>query len=193
MNYSTEGIEVAPKTSDIRFERADHLEFCSGEITLEKSPTADTRSAKTKVDHTTLLNSSSMHIEDVRKAMAIFETELADRAQLHDWTKIQFSTEFHKQFAHAQETGEWPKGMEWWYDRIHIKERHHLKDRVPKDVDLFDVLEMIADCCTAGMARSGKYRKEDPDNIKDILKEAYDNTIEKLLKKIKVSDPQKGV
>lgn len=179
-------------TNETKFERADHLDFSSETIVLQKSPTADTRSATTKVDATTLLNSSAMHIQDVQKAMGIFANDINERATMHDWTKIAYNDQFHQQFAHAQETGDWPSGMEWWYDSIHLKERHHLKDRVPKDVDLIDVLEMIADCCTAGMARTGEYRREDPKDIEKILKQAYDNTIEKLLKKIRVVDPEKG-
>ena len=190
MKFTAEGI--VGKTTEKRLSRADNLDFEADKIILQKSPTADTRSAKEPVSQSTLLNSSAMHIEDVRKAMKIFEQEIASRAALHDWTKIEFIDDFHKQFSHAQETGNWPDGKEWWYKKYHLVERHHLKDRVPKDVDLIDVMEMIADCCAAGMARSGTYRDDDPENIKDILYVAYKNTIKKLLTKIEVVDSQKG-
>lgn len=36
-----------------------------------------------------------------------------------------------------------------------FKERRHLNDKVPEDVNLIDVLEMICDRVCAGMARTG--------------------------------------
>ena len=74
-----------------------------------------------------------------------------------------------------------------WYRKIHIvKERHHLKNRCPDDVDLFDVLEQIADGVMAGMARSGKYRQEPISN--GLLETAYHNTVKKLLDAIDLRD-----
>mgnify|MGYP003300640039 CR=1 FL=1 len=147
-----------------------------------KSPSADTRSADHAVTMKELEKSTAMHISDVAKAMRWFADRIEEAGETHDWTKMEFMDEFYDQFSKAQKTGEWGNG---WYDEIHIvKERHHLNDRVPVDVDLVDVFEHIADCVMAGLARSGEFRKEDiPVSV---LKKAYDNTVEKLLSVVDV-------
>ena len=50
------------------------------------------------------------------------------------------------------------------------------------DVNLIDVIEYIVDGAMAGMARSGKYRKEEIP--KGLLEKAFNNTIELLLSEI---------
>jgi hypothetical protein len=102
----------------------------------------------------------------------------------HDFTKIRNFEEFYEQFHRAQETGKWGTG---WYDDIHIvEERHHLNDRCPDDVNLIDVLEMLCDCVMAGLARSGKYREEEPNA--EILVKAYKNTAKLLCDVTEVDD-----
>ena len=71
------------------------------------------------------------------------------------------------------------KQTEWW-DKHRKENRHHLMeaDGVPEDVNLIDVLDMIADCVMAGMARSGSVY---PLNIpNDVLVKAFQNTVELL-------------
>lgn len=74
--------------------------------------------------------------------------------------------------------------MKWYQE--HVKqERHHLNDRCPADVNLIDVIEMICDCVTAGLARSGSVRDIlIPD---DILTKAVRNT-QKMLEAICILD-----
>ena len=74
-----------------------------------------------------------------------------------------------------------------WYQSIHLKkERHHLSHSAPDDVDLVDVLEQIADCVMAGMARSGECRNEKlPDGL---LEKAYANTVNRLLGVVRVKE-----
>jgi len=70
--------------------------------------------------------------------------------------------------------------------RIH---RHHLnyEDGVPKDVNLLDVLEYVADCVMAGMARSGSvYEVKISD---ELLQRAFQNTVELLKKNVVVVTP----
>ena len=63
--------------------------------------------------------------------------------------------------------------MEWFRNR-HMQERHHLNDRVPDDVNMLDVMEMIVDCTCAGLARSGDvYPISIPD---EVIKLAIENT-----------------
>jgi hypothetical protein len=71
-----------------------------------------------------------------------------------------------------------------WY-QLHInEERHHLLSRCPEDVNLIDVLEMIADCTCAGLARSCEVR--DLEITTDILERAVKNTVELIKQKVEV-------
>ncbi|MEG1523860.1 MAG: hypothetical protein RR475_02410 [Clostridia bacterium] len=73
-----------------------------------------------------------------------------------------------------------------WY-KIHVNaERHHLESNCPPDVNLIDVLEMLADCVCAGLARNGEVR---PITISDdILKKATQNTIALIKSMIEVEE-----
>ena len=149
----------------------------SDRIRIFRSPTADTRSADHFVSEQELEKSSRMHINDVKTAMRWLEDKMEKAAAGHDWTKLSYLNEFYKQFHQAQVTGDWGEG---WYDQIHIvRERHHLNDHCPDDVNLIDVIEMLCDCVMAGLARKGKYRPEEPDP--EILMRAYQNTVKLLL------------
>ena len=141
-------------------------------IFVSPSPSADTRSANHVISEEELRESTKMHIQDVRRAMNWLTRRLIGIGEHHDWTKMNYFDEFYRQFHKAQETGEWGTG---WYDKIHVvEERHHLEERCPKDVTLLDVLEQIADCVCAGMARTGKFEPRPLDPA--ILSRAYLNT-----------------
>jgi hypothetical protein len=151
-------------------------------IEISKSPTADTRTcdfANTEKD--TLLASSRQHIADVVKGMAFFVSKLTEAAGEHDYDKLTAIDWFHSDFVTGFErTG-------WWdnHRRLH---RHHLNmaDGVPTDVNLLDVLEYIADCVMAGMARSGTvYQLELPD---EVLQRALANTVELLKSKVTLKE-----
>lgn len=150
-------------------------------IIINKSPTADTRTCDySKVSKETLLQSSKEHINDVSQGLAYFQNRLKEAAEKHDYTKLSHINEFHKDFQNGFKTKN-------WYENIHLKnERHHIAH--PKgsreDVDLIDVLEFISDGVMAGKARSGEYRKEDLP--KGLLDRAFNNTIDKLLKIVRV-------
>lgn len=150
-------------------------------ITINPSPTADTRTCDvSKVERQTLLDSSRGHIADVGAGLGFFAAKLTEAASVHDYDKLSeidwFFRDFQTKFA---ETG-------WWdnHRKIH---RHHLghADGVPEDVNLLDVLEYIADCVMAGMARSGEvYPLEISD---DLLRDAFENTVALLKKNVTVS------
>ncbi len=141
---------------------------------VHPSPTADTRTCDfANVTERTLLNSSVQHIADVRRGLAFFGAMLAEAATAHDTDKLTDIAGFHRDFV----TGF--TRTEWW-DRHRKLNRHHLlqADGVPDDVNLIDVLDMIADCVMAGMARSGSvYPLDIP---QDVLRRAFDNTVEAL-------------
>ena len=154
-------------------------------LKIRRGRSADTRSADHEVTKEELLYNSEQHIGDVRQAMRYFAERLLATAEKHDWTKIDGIDQFHKDFQQVQQHGGNFKELPW--HRRHVaEERHHLTDRVPDDVNLFDVLERVADITMAGMARNGEvYTDELP---ADVLVKAYQNTIELLKNEIIVED-----
>lgn len=151
-------------------------------ISIKKSATADTRTCDfANVSKETLLESSRQHIYDVDKGLSFFRQMLIAAALRHDHDKISAMGQFHADFV----TGF--KEHSWWDNHRKIN-RHHLlqPDGVPEDVNLIDVLEMIADCVMAGMGRSGSVY---PLNIDpDVLMRAFNNTAELLKNNIEVEE-----
>ena len=143
-------------------------------ITIHPSATADTRTCDfANVSKDTLLASSKQHIGDVREALQFFSQLLATAMLHHDTDKLTDIDGFHADFL----TGF--KVTEWW-DRHRKLNRHHLQqeDGIPADVNLIDVLDFIADCVMAGMARSGSvYALKLPP---ELLETAFQNTVELL-------------
>lgn len=121
-----------------------------------------------------LEESSIQHIGDIGQAINFFQEMLDDVAGMHDYDKLTNLNGFHADFT----TGF--KNTTWWDEHRKIN-RHHLlqADGVPADVNLFDVLDMIADCVMAGMGRAGSvYPLE---ITPEVLKRAFDNTVDVLL------------
>jgi len=121
-------------------------------IHIRPSPTADTRTCDfAHVTKAQLLGSSVHHIGEVRTALGFFQERLEAAAQNHDPDKLTDLDGFHADFV----TGFTQTG---WWDRHRKLNRHHLTadDGIPADVNLIDVLDFIADCVMAGMARSGR-------------------------------------
>lgn len=149
-------------------------------IEVFKSPTADTRTCDfANTTKETLLESSRHHIADVGKALAFLSAKLTEAAAVHDYDKLTAIDWFHSDFT----TGFVKTG--WWdnHRKIH---RHHLAqdDGIPADVNLIDVLEFIADCVMAGMARSG-----DVSELKlspEVLQQALANTTAMLKSQVTV-------
>lgn len=140
-------------------------------IRIQSSATADTRTCDfANVTRDVLLASSLQHIGDVAKGLAFFSGLLLEAAARHDYDKISDIDGFHADFVTGfKQTG--------WWDRHRKLNRHHLlqADGVPEDVNLIDVLDMVADCVMAGMARSGSVY---PLAVSDeVLRRAFDNTV----------------
>jgi hypothetical protein len=152
-------------------------------IQIKKSETADTRTCDfTKVSRETLLASSIQHVGDVHQALAFFSGELLRAAGRHDFDKLSDIDGFHRDFK----TGF--VQTEWW-DRHRALNRHHLlqADGVRDDVNLIDVLDFIADCVMAGMARSGSVY---PLNLSpELLEKAFQNTVTLLRSQVTVEQP----
>lgn len=149
-------------------------------IEIKKSETADTRTCDfANVTKKTLATSSRQHIADVVRALAFFQERLTIAAGEHDYDKLLELDWFHADFITGfKKTG--------WWDQHRQIHRHHLSspDGVPPDVNLIDILEFIADCVMAGMARSGSvYPLKLPEGL---LQRAFDNTVELLKQEVKV-------
>jgi len=141
-------------------------------IKIKPSQTADTRTCDfSKVTRETLYASSVQHIGDVRGAER--------QAEIHDTDKLTDIEGFHADFLTGfKQTG--------WWDKHRKLNRHHLQqpDGCPVDVNLIDVLDFIADCVMAGMARSGSVYelKLGP----ELLERAFQNTVEMLKREVVV-------
>jgi len=150
-------------------------------ITIKKSETADTRTCDyANVTRQKLLESSWQHIGDVKQALSFFSDMLATAAAHHDTDKITDIDGFHADFVTGfKQTG--------WWDRHRKLNRHHLTqdDGIPDDVNLIDVLDFIADCVMAGMARSGSvYPLALPP---ELLERAFQNTVSMLKDNVQIS------
>ena len=149
-------------------------------INIGKSATADTRTCDyANTSKETLLASSVQHIGDVGQALAFFGALITAQAVKHDTDKLTDIDGFHRDFL----TGF--KQTEWW-DAHRKLNRHHLQqeDGIPADVNLIDVLDFIADCVMAGMARSGSvYPLHLPP---ELLERAFQNTVELLKQQVQV-------
>ena len=152
-------------------------------IEIKKSPSADTRTCDvTKVERQQLLDSSRQHIADVAKAMAFFSSKLFVAAAEHDYDKLTEIDWFYDDL----------KNKTGWRDNHRKIHRHHLgqTDGVPEDVNLLDVLEYIADCVMAGMARGGEVYALEASfafGSEELLRRAFENTIALLKSQVTVS------
>jgi hypothetical protein len=149
-------------------------------IEIQPSQTADTRTCDfANTSKETLLASSKQHIGDVRKALMFFIERIDGLANVHDFDKLTDIDGFHRDFV----TGF--KQTEWW-DMHRKVNRHHLNiaDGVRDDVNLCDVLDFIADCVMAGMARSGSVY---PLQLSpELLERAFQNTVTLLKEQVVV-------
>lgn len=154
-------------------------------IIIEKNPNGDTRTAPKGITFEQFQKANDMHREDVRKVMSFLAYRTNRTGLKHDHTKKSDEELFYNDFLSTMNSGtDFTKGK--WY-KMHIaNERHHLFSRCPDDVNLIDVLEMIADCVCAGMARSGYVR--DLEISSDILERAVKNTVELIVKEIDLVD-----
>ena len=142
-------------------------------IIIYRNSNGDTRTAKGEVSFEEFQKSNDMHISDVEQIMNLMAHTIEDIGSEHDWTKKAYEKQFYDEFTDSRKNGTKFTESEWYQN--HIKqERHHINSYVHDDIDLFDVLEMIADCTSAGLARSGEVKEITID--KDVLYKAFQNT-----------------
>lgn len=148
-------------------------------VYIKHTPNGDTRSLEV-LDKQLVLKDTLAHIEGVRAVLFDLARKLEYNANRHDFTKISHFDDFFDAIASRKVAPEFYE-LRWW--KLHESaERHHLNQNVPDDVNLLDVLEMLVDCVSAGLARTGNVY---PINISDdILQKAVANTVTMLKENI---------
>lgn len=153
-------------------------------ITIKETKRADSRALNPGevLTEDAVKHDTELHIQAVQKCGDFICNKIKEQFAEHDHTKLgENLSDFAKALSSRKKDGEFKK-LPWW--KVHLTERHHLNDKVPDDVNLVDVLEMVCDCVSAGMARTGEvYDVTLPD---EVLKKAFKNTVEMLKKEIKV-------
>ena len=156
-------------------------------LEIRRNTNGDSRVATKVPTFPDFKESNLEHCENVREMMFNFAEDVKWQGKKHDWTKKNepYRSMFYRDLCNTIEgrmkfeDGEWCK--------LHyINERHHLLNNVPDDVNLIDVIEMIADCVCAGMARSGEVR---PLEINEsIIMKAINNTVKLMAESVELND-----
>ncbi len=154
-------------------------------ITIKKNANGDSRTAPKEVSFEEFKKANDMHRSDVKAVMDNLALLIRVAGFTHDYTKKSHEKLFYDNLISVKNNGTNFTEDEWY--QLHINtERHHLLSRCPEDVNLIDVLEMIADRTCAGLARSGKVRDLEIDI--DILEKAVQNTVKLITNKIDLVD-----
>lgn len=152
-------------------------------IEIYKTDKCDTRTNPVGITEENVESDTLKHKLAVQDACSFIAVKLMTQAEQHDYTKL---GEYLPAFTKALKTGfkgKEFKGLDWW--EVHCtKERHHLNDNCPEDVNLIDVLEMLCDCVCAGKARTGNVYDIKISN--DVLQKAVKNTVELLKNEVQV-------
>ena len=154
-------------------------------ITIYKNPNGDTRTAPKGITFEEFQEANDMHRSDVGDVMYELSRIVDNAGENHDCTKKSQERMFFRDFLNTQKNGADFVNGEWYQLHTHA-ERHHLLSHCPDDVNLIDVMEMVADCVCAGMTRSGEIRDLEIDT--DILNRAVNNTAQLIKSMIKVED-----
>lgn len=147
-------------------------------IILKDSSNADSRTCKEDVTLDDVYEATEIHRTDVQKALEFFSEELLSRGDDHDFTKIIDFDNYGRMVVNGVKNDKF-LASEWWNNHITL-ERHHLDAYSPIDVNLFDVLEMIADRVCAEKGRTGSINTNYLKLDSEILIRAYYNTIKLL-------------
>lgn len=152
-------------------------------IKIKETKRCDTRSIEKNFTENDVLVDTIAHKESVVSVGKFLTDKLNRQFSYHDYTKIGKYLPLFTRALKTKFVDDDFYNLNWW--KLHItKERHHLNDRCPDDVNLIDVLEMLADCVCAGLARTGKvYKITIPT---DILERAVENTVQLLINNIEV-------
>lgn len=153
-------------------------------VVIKETPNADSRTMEGKeLDRDLIFEDTKSHIKGVQDIMEEMSNKLLDNSKRHDFTKIKEFDGFFDMLSELVTNGHNVNGNKWW--ELHITdERHHVLNKEPKDVNLFDILELIADVNASGMARTGEvYDIQMPG---DLLIRAFNNTMRMVKNSIEV-------
>ena len=153
-------------------------------IIIKETKRCDTRALPpgTIVTDEDVREDTLLHIDAVKSCGAFLCDRITKQFARHDHTKLGSYLPLFTTAINSHLKDNEFKKLKWW--QIHLTERHHLGDRVSKDVNLIDVLEMICDCVSAGKARTGDVH---PIALSpEILTQAFANTVGLIEDKIKV-------
>lgn len=154
-------------------------------IIIEKNPNGDTRTAPNNVSFEEFQAANDMHRKDVYNVMRYLACLIHRTGQKHDFTKKTHERLFYEDFISVMNNKSDFVNGEWY--KIHVNtENHHLLSRCPEDVNLIDVIEMIADCTCAGLSRSGEVRGLEINS--EILEKAVQNTVKLIVDEIDLVD-----
>lgn len=155
-------------------------------VKMKRNCLGDTRTATHMPTREEFRDANWSHKDDVLNLSIAFATELCSRVGNHDWTKVQapYDEMFYKLMRSTIEDGAYFMDGEWARLHYDVLERHHLSKHCPNDVTLFDVLEMIFDCVSAGMTRSGSVYPIEISN--EIFQKALTNTVKYLTQHIEI-------
>lgn len=152
-------------------------------IKIKRNTNGDTRVATKIPTYGELKRANESHIEDVNNVMLFMSEQIQLAGLNHDFTKRTHSGVFYDDFCDTLEGKADFTELEW--SKLHYAtERHHLNRRCPDDVNIIDVIEMIADCTCAAAARSGTEPTINIDS--EILQKALQNTIKLISDKIEI-------
>ena len=154
-------------------------------VEIKRNPNGDTRTAPKGITFEQFQEANDMHRYNVRDVMWELSRMVDAAGENHDCTKKCQERMFYRDFVDTLEHGTDFVNGEWY--QLHINaERHHLLSHCPDDVNLVDVLEMLADCTCAGLARSGGVRELEISH--EILDKAVKNTVDLIKSMIIVKD-----
>lgn len=129
------------------------------------------------------------HCDDVENVMKHIASHIEDIGEYHDYTKIENFEDYANDTLERQITPNFKERK--WYNIHTTNERHHINSNIHDDVNLFDLLEFICDCITAGKARTGKVNKSFLKIDEEILNKCYWNTIKLIDESVYVIDSNK--
>lgn len=143
-------------------------------IMISKNPNGYVETAKKDVTFDEFHKANAMHIGEVWNVMSVVSELLENQARNHDWTKMVEAQLYYENFLSSVINGTDFTNEEWYQLHIH-NEKHHPLSHCHDDVNLLDIIEMIADNVCSAKARGDKI--EDLKIPEDILNLALKNTV----------------
>lgn len=152
-------------------------------IKIKKSNFIGPKAKVKKITKEKFLKEIYEHRDSVSDCLNFFVKDLIERGMNHDYTKLKFFDLFYSDTVESRLNKDLNfKEMKFY--KKHIEERHHLNAKVPENVNLIDILEMVADCVSAGISRDGNFRESEIQLDPELLQKAVNNTAKILLENI---------